>query len=101
MTNNGIAAALEAFLSILDRLELRYAVGGSVASSIHGIGRTTFDVDVVVNVTLDDVEELVRLAKSEFYIDENDVRSSIRSGRSFNVIHLPSACKVDIFPALG
>lgn len=43
-------ADLEAFLPIAEALEamgIPYHIGGSVASSAHGVARTTLDVDVV------------------------------------------------------
>ena len=35
----------------------------------------------------------------EWYADADQVRSSIAAGRSFNVIHMRNADKVDVFPA--
>src|SRR5688500_18651509 len=40
----GLRTALRAF----DRLGIAYAIGGSIASSLHGIGRMTRDADVTV-----------------------------------------------------
>jgi hypothetical protein len=42
--------AFHRIFEVLDRLEIPYAVGGSVASSAHGIPRTTLDVDLVVDI---------------------------------------------------
>lgn len=85
-------------LETLDRLELPYAIGGSVASSAHGVPRSTMDVDVVVDLSADQVEELVEGLQPDFYAEAADMRSAIVAARSFNVIHMPSAYKFDIFP---
>jgi hypothetical protein len=34
-----------------ERLDIRYLVGGSLASSLHGIPRATHDVDMVAEIT--------------------------------------------------
>jgi hypothetical protein len=44
------AAAFARLLSVLDRMEIPYQVGGSVASSAHGIPRTTLDIDLVLDL---------------------------------------------------
>ena len=41
------ADALKRLVDVLDRLAIPYMVGGSVASSIHGIARPTMRVDLV------------------------------------------------------
>ncbi len=45
--------ALARLLEVLDRMEIPYEVGGSVASSAHGFPRTTLDVDLVVDLSPD------------------------------------------------
>jgi len=52
-----------------ERLEIRYLVGGSLASSLHGIPRATNDVDMVADITYEHIPVLVNALKSEFYID--------------------------------
>jgi hypothetical protein len=87
-------------LEVFDRLEIPYMIGGSSASSVHGLVRTTGDVDIVANFR-DHVQSLVRELQAEFYIDEQQVRAALEHGRSFNVIHYRSSYKFDIFPLTG
>jgi len=91
--------ALALVLRALTELGIRYFIGGSVASALRGIPRTTIDVDIVAEILEAQIAGLVRLLNSAFYLDEDDVRLAIRAGRSFNIIHLTSAYKFDIFPA--
>ena len=37
-------------LAALDSLSIRYAAGGSLASSVHGVPRATVDIDLVVDL---------------------------------------------------
>ena len=53
------ADSLARLLEILDRAEIPYSIGGSVASSTHGIPRTTMDVDLVADIKPDQIDELV------------------------------------------
>ncbi|MDF5721838.1 MAG: hypothetical protein PUP91_15425 [Rhizonema sp. PD37] len=82
---------------ILETLAVDYLIGGSVASSILGEPRATLDIDIVVNLQLFHVWLLVEAMKGEFYIDENMVTEAINCCSSFNVIHLDTMIKVDIF----
>lgn len=90
--------ALTAILRILNELGIRYFGAGSVASSVHGVARFTQDVDLVVEIVDEQVDALVQRAGGEFYVDAEEARGSVSRGRAFNLIHLPSAYKIDIFP---
>ena len=85
-------------LEVFDRLEITYMIGGSGASSVHGLPRTTADVDIVAKIDVKDIESLVSELQQDFYIDEQQVRAAQQHSRSFNVIHLRSSYKFDIFP---
>jgi len=41
-----------AVTSVLERLEVEYVVGGSLATSLHGIPRATLDVDIVADLRM-------------------------------------------------
>jgi hypothetical protein len=73
-------------------------VTGSTASAIHGIPRFTADVDLVVSLEPDQVADLAAELRNGFYIDEDTARLAVLTGRSFNVIHLASVHKFDLFP---
>jgi len=85
-------------LEVWDRLEIPYMVGGSAASGVHGLQRTTKDLDFIVLIRPEGVEVLVAQLQGEFYIDADQIRTAIRWRRSFNVIHFKSSYKFDIFP---
>lgn len=82
---------------IFDEIEVSYLIGGSVASSILGEPRATLDVDIVADLQLSHVQPLVQLMTEEFFIDERMVIEAIERKSSFNVIHLNTMQKVDIF----
>ena len=82
-----------------DDLAIRYVVGGSLASSLHGVPRATQDVDLVAEIGLEHVEALERTLADEFYLDAGMIRDAIRRRASFNVVHLETMFKADIFVA--
>ena len=92
------ADAFSRVLDVLDRMEIPYLVGGSVASSIHGVARPTMDVDLVADFSPDQAEEFAALLRPDFYVDATMIREALSRGRSFNVIHYATTFKIDIFP---
>ncbi len=81
----------------LEQIGIAYAVGGSLASSLHGVMRSTLDVDIVADMRLEHIPPLVAALSKEFYADGEMMRDAIEHHGSFNLIHYETAFKVDIF----
>lgn len=94
-----LRAAFQEVLAALDRLEIPFFVGGSVASGSYGLPRQTNDIDIVADFRGVDIGEFCGLLGRDFYVDEVTVREAIQAGRPFNAIHLQAALKFDFFPA--
>lgn len=92
------ADAVARVLEVLDRLEIPYLAGGSVASSVHGISRPTLDLDIVADLRADQIDEFAALLEPDFYVDPAMIREALDRKRSFNVIHYQTSFKVDVFP---
>jgi hypothetical protein len=84
-----------------DDLAIRYVVGGSLASSLYGVPRATQDVDLVAEIELPLVEPLTNALAYEFYVDAGMIRDAIRRRASFNVVHLATMFKADVFIPRG
>jgi hypothetical protein len=50
-----------------EKLGIPYLVGGSLASSLHGIPRATNDVDMVADIKYEHISALVSALEAEFY----------------------------------
>ncbi|MFL6195489.1 MAG: hypothetical protein ACJ75H_15035 [Thermoanaerobaculia bacterium] len=85
----------------LDRLGVPYAVGGSLASSFHGIPRTTQDADLVADLRPQHVQPLVAELSQTFYISPERAAHAVSRRSSFNIVHLATGIKVDIFILKG
>jgi hypothetical protein len=94
-----LAAAFEQLLAVLDRLELPYCIGGSIASGSHGVPRQTKDIDIIADFRNVDIQEFCRSLQGDFYVDPQFAADALRRGRAFNAIHMKSAFKFDFFPA--
>ena len=87
-------------LRVIDALEqvgAAYVIGGSLASTIHGVVRTTLDTDIVADLTLRQAQPFAELLAGAFYLDLDAIRHAIRQRSSFNVIHLATMFKVYLF----
>lgn len=82
---------------ILESLNIPYLVGGSVASSIWGELRYTQDIDLVADISINQVEQLISAFTPRFYISEVAIREAIAAGLSFNLIDNQTGWKIDIF----
>jgi len=96
MADDALRAAL-AVVDTLQVLDLQYLIGGSLASSIHGVPRSTRDVDIAVDLPAGRVHELVDALAGRFYVDDEMAAQAVARGGSFNVVHLETMFKVDLF----
>ncbi|HSH76181.1 MAG TPA: hypothetical protein VLA09_10900, partial [Longimicrobiales bacterium] len=102
MTDDAFADAMAiavSFTGLLERLDIRYLVGGSVASSVHGEPRSTNDIDIVADLRPERLDAFVEALSTEYYVSRTAAREAVRLGASFNVIHVGAAVKVDVFVA--
>jgi hypothetical protein len=97
MIAGDVIEALGPATCALEALEVAYYIGGSIAGSAHGIARATIDVDLVVDLRPAKCDEFVCLLGSDYYVDAGRVRDAVSRRTSFNIIHLPTMVKLDVF----
>jgi hypothetical protein len=93
-------AATISVTATLEELGVRYLVGGSLASTVHGMVRTTQDSDILAELRLEHVKPFVQALETQFYLDEESIVAAITGHTSFNIIHRDSMFKVDVFVPL-
>jgi hypothetical protein len=84
-------------IAILEELGVRYHLGGSFASTVHGVPRQTMDADFVLDVNTSAVSLLVDRLRGDFYVDLAVAKDAVARHGSFNAIHLDSGFKIDFF----
>ena len=97
MNNPEELIILRSFTDILEQLDIAYAIGGSMASSIYGTVRFTQDAGITVEPFDNLADKLLELLTPEYYISGDAVRQALSEHGCFNVIHLASAFKIDVF----
>jgi hypothetical protein len=93
-------AALSTLVSVARALRAVHApflVGGSLASSLQGIPRSTLDVDLVADLRRPQVQAFAAHLGGDFYLDEQRIQHAIEHRSSFNVIDLRNGFKADIY----
>jgi hypothetical protein len=89
--------ALRKVVAAFESLGIDYALGGSLASSLHGEARATRDADMIAAIAARNAEPLVAALGSEFYADVAQITAAAMNQRSFNLIHLETMAKVDVY----
>jgi predicted nucleotidyltransferase len=92
-------SVLSQVTAILEQQNISYVLVGSFASSIHGMYRSTADIDILADIHTEQIRTLFEILQNSFYVDEHAMRDAVAQGRSFNAIHFDSVFKVDIFIA--
>jgi hypothetical protein len=84
-------------LAAFDHAGIACAIGGSIASSLHGVLRYTEDADLTAEPFVGREAALVREFGPEFYVSLDAVRQAAWDRSSFNIIHTTSGFKIDVF----
>jgi len=95
--NPDIITAIQPVIKAFEKLGVQYYIGGSIASSAYGLARATLDVDMVSDLKPEHVHHLVKMLEPDYYIEEEMILNAIKRRSSFNIIHLETMIKVDVF----
>lgn len=90
---------LQRVLTALDAQGIPYVLGGSLASSLWGVPRSTNDADVMVLPFPGREEELAARFPPDFYLSVSAMREANLKRRSFNIINTSTGFKTDVFVA--
>lgn len=96
MNDEPLSAALQV-IDALEKLNVAYYVGGSLASSTYGEYRASLGADLIADLDNQHVAPLVKELGADFYADEEMIGDAVSRKSSFNLIHLRLASKVDVF----
>lgn len=96
-----LVEALSPIVLAFRRLNVRHYIGGSIASSFHGAVRSTLDVDLVCELTEDKITAFVDSLGADYYYSVPAIEQAVDQKSCFNLIHLPTSFKVDVFISRG
>ena len=89
---------LDVLKSVTAQLEgagIPYMVTGSMAANFYTVPRMTRDIDLVIELSEQDVERITRLFQQDYYVDRDMVQRAVRDQAMFNMIHNALVVKVD------
>lgn len=86
---------VKAIASRLDSVGIPYMVTGSTAMAVYSVPRMTRDIDLVVEISSNDVDKIVRLFSEDCYVDHDSVKRAVEEHGMFNIIHNDWVIKAD------
>ena len=99
MTSSDLFRALSPVADRLEDLGVPYYVGGSLASSAHGVPRTSIDADVIADLGTEHVGPLASALAETYYLSQERMKAAVEARRWFNLVHLDTMFKLDVFVA--
>lgn len=91
-----LLAAISPAVAIFHELGVPYYLGGSLASSLHGMQQMAQDIDLVVDLRNCSVSSLCALLIRHYLFKEQMMQQAILRYTSFSLLHLDSLIKIDI-----
>ena len=93
--HNEMLATLKDVAERLNDLGINYMVTGSVALGVYVPARTTFDVDIVVEMTSADAERFEKRFIPDYYVGAASIVRAGEHRSMFNIINNSTLVKVD------
>lgn len=79
----------------LEKRNIPYMVSGSMAMIVYTVARTTSDIDIVIELTVDSIEPFYEIFKDNFHLYKPTVEEELRRTGMFNAIDHRSGMKID------
>lgn len=88
-----------AILQTLEAIQAPYMIIGAFAATMYGATRTTYDIDIIVDLSEEHIEALAAAyPPPRYHADPEQMRSSIQWGIMFNIIDTSRGEKADLVP---
>lgn len=88
---------LSRLITSIDQANVPHMLVGSMASSAHGVSRSTRDIDLLIDPTPVTLGRLLALlAEQDVYVDANVAREEFGRKGQFNVIDISTGWKADL-----
>jgi len=86
-------------IKALDEIGTPYMIVGAFGGYAFGLTRTTYDIDILVDLREKDFEALAqRFPLPRYYADHEMMRNSVQMGIMFNIIDTGEGIKADLVP---
>lgn len=95
MMNSNELELIKELTQKLESINIDYMLTGSLALAFYSQPRMTRDIDIVVNISSSDIDNVMQTFKDDYYIDHESVLMAIKNKRLFNIISNEAVIKVD------
>ncbi|HXH69578.1 MAG TPA: DUF6036 family nucleotidyltransferase [Pyrinomonadaceae bacterium] len=86
---------LRDFVQKAEQSAISYMVTGSFAMSAYGEMRFTRDIDVVIEISREQIIDFFQFFEKDYYLSVNSIKRAVENQSMFNLIHLEKAVKID------
>jgi hypothetical protein len=83
------------FTERLEKLGVDYMLVGSMALVHYAIPRSTVDIDIVINVSPENIEKFIAEFENDYYIPSNRAREAVSRKGMFNLLNQQTILKID------
>lgn len=91
-----LLTVLQPALQIFEHLDIFSYIGGSVASSLHGMQQAAQDIDLVIDLPDLAPVELLPLLQAHYVLNVADVAEALQQRRSFACLHPDMLQRLDV-----
>lgn len=94
------AQLLKTITSLLAKNKIPYMITGAWSAIYYGRPRASHDIDFVVELASEDLTKTIHVFEKlpkPFFVQTESIKEAIDEKSMFNVIHLPSALKLDFW----
>ncbi len=96
-----LLAIISPLVQAFESLRMPYYLGGSIASSLHGMQQMAQDIDLVVDFREQYLPIFLTFLKQNYTFDEAIIQNAVQQRTSFALIHLNTLTKIDIILLRG
>lgn len=93
---NAVTTAAD-FADVVEALRIPYVISGSLASMVHGVRRSTNDVDVALALNAMQVERFAEALSDDFLVSRDAIAAAAQSRGSFNALHRTTYMRIDAY----
>ena len=76
-----------------------YMLTGSIVSSFQGEPRSTHDIDMIIQISIENADRLIQhFPAPDYYIDKETTIKNIEANQLFKLLNTTSGDKIDFYP---
>lgn len=94
-----LSGILHTVVAALEASGVPFMLTGSVAAAVHGAGRATMDVDLVIQATAAQLESVVAAIEDRtLYVSREAALKALATESMFNIVDTETGWKADLIP---